>query len=193
MPQCTMVPSSGAVVALFTNAFAMSSAYRSALCAMRALPTRLFAFSVNHMLPSTPSVMPVGALYIVGTGTSVITPAVLTTARRLRDVFDSVTQRVPSLPATMLCGPELTDGSANSVMTPAGVIRPTLSIVGEVFVSVNHRLPSGPAVMPRGLPTVGTVYSVIVPFGVILAILWAKLFDSVNHRLPSGPGAMASG
>ena len=34
----------------------------------------------------------------------------------------------------------------NSVTTPAGVIRP----IRLPLIPVNHRLPSGPAVMPQG-------------------------------------------
>ena len=59
-------------------------------------------------------------------------------------------------------------------------------------VSVNHRLPSGPAVIPSGscwLPT--RPYSVIVPLVVILPI--KLLPDSVNHRLPSGPAVIPHG
>jgi hypothetical protein len=39
--------------------------------------------------------------------------------------------------------------------------------------SVNHKLPSGPAVMPRGLlPAVGITYSVKIPAGVTFPILF---------------------
>jgi hypothetical protein len=47
-------------------------------------------------------------------------------------------------------------GTANSVMTPAVVIRPTLLAEN----SVNHRFPSGPAVMSLSvLSAVGTMNS----------------------------------
>src|SRR5437588_477353 len=59
-------------------------------------------------------------------------------------------------------------------------------------VSVNHRLPSGPAVMKPGwLSAVGTGNSLIVPFAVIRATLLAP--PSVNHKLPSRPAVMPSG
>jgi hypothetical protein len=58
--------------------------------------------------------------------------------------------------------------------------------------SVNQRLPSGPAVMPKGLLlAVGTVNSVTVPLVVIRPIL--LLLSSVNHNFPSGPVAMLTG
>ena len=72
-------------------------------------------------------------------------------------------------------------------MTPAVVMRPIL-LPG---VSVNQRLPSGPAVMSSGewLPA-GVGNSVTAPEGVIRPILPS---DSANQRLPSGPGAIPSG
>ena len=58
--------------------------------------------------------------------------------------------------------------------------------------SVNHKFPSGPAVMLSTLLlAVGTGYSVMVPLGVILPILFPPA--SVNHRLPSGPAVMPVG
>src|SRR5215468_1448581 len=59
------------------------------------------------------------------------------------------------------------------------------------LVSVNQRLPSGPAVIPKGpLLTVGIENSVIVPVGVMRPIL---LLDSVNQRLPSGLAVIDAG
>src|SRR5436305_1378669 len=54
-------------------------------------------------------------------------------------------------------------------------------------LSVNHRLPSGPAVMPLGpaLPVMPALNSLTTPGGVIRPIRLAD--DSVNHTLPSGP------
>src|SRR5665213_1613833 len=73
-------------------------------------------------------------------------------------------------------------------MVPEGVTRPTL----PAPVSVNHRLPSAPVVMKRGvLPIVGVANSVIVPDGVTRPSL--SLVYSVNQRLPSGPSVMHSG
>lgn len=55
----------------------------------------------------------------------------------------------------------------NSEITPAGVIRPMRP---EVRPSVNHTLPSGPAVIPWDSPPVSpSAYSVTVPAGVVRA------------------------
>ena len=57
------------------------------------------------------------------------------------------------------------------------------------MTSANHRLPSGPAVIPSGwLCAVGMGNSVNAPAGVIRPILLDQ--DSVNHRLPSGPAVI---
>src|SRR5579862_429025 len=74
----------------------------------------------------------------------------------------------------------------NSVIAPTGVIRPT------PMLSVNHRLPSGPAVMPSGVAPPARPYSVTVPDVVILPIRPLAM-HSVNHMLPSGPAAMPAG
>src|SRR5436309_2401970 len=75
-----------------------------------------------------------------------------------------------------------------SVICPAGVIRPMLF----PLTSVNHRLPSGPAVIPRGaLTAVGTGNSVIDP-AVVIRPIWLPPI-SVNHRLPSGPAVIHHG
>ena len=55
------------------------------------------------------------------------------------------------------------------MITPLVVIFPMLWPVN----SVNQRLPSGPAVIPYGLPGVGTENSVITPLVVIFPILSA--------------------
>src|ERR1700686_2230695 len=77
-------------------------------------------------------------------------------------------------------------------MEPLGVMRPILPLCSGVFaVSVNQRLPSGPAVIPRRtLLAVGMGYSVIVPLGVMRPILPIL---SVNQRLPSGPAVISVG
>lgn len=84
--------------------------------------------------------------------------------------------------------PALTPG-ANSVTAPAGVMRATRS----PSVWVNHRLPSGPAVIPEGLlpEVIPSENSVTTPAGVIRPTWFAP--DSVNHRLPSGPVVMPWG
>ena len=89
-------------------------------------------------------------------------------------------------------------GTGNSVITPLVVILPIL-----LKSSVNHRLPSGPAVMNCGKP-LGTGYSVIVrPWGCapaagpMVALLttepdggWVK--RSARQPIPSSTGATAS-
>src|SRR5262245_17742289 len=67
-------------------------------------------------------------------------------------------------------------------------MRPIFAFPG----SVNHRLRSGPVVMPEGrLPAVGRGNSVITPAGVIRPILFPVV--SVNQRFPSGPGVITVG
>ena len=71
---------------------------------------------------------------------------------------------------------------------PDVVIRPILPEPS----SVNHKLPSGPAVIPQGnADAVGTANSVIEPPGVIRAIRSPD--DSVTQRLPSEPVVMLTG
>src|SRR6266851_2992489 len=79
----------------------------------------------------------------------------------------------------------------NSVMAPLVLMRPILL----AFASVNQRLPSGPAVMQKGLlKGVGTENSVIPPLVVMRPISSAPLpVSSVNQRLPSGPAVMPKG
>ena len=73
-------------------------------------------------------------------------------------------------------------GTTYSVNAPEVVTLATLF----PMLSVNQRLPSGPAVIPKGaLLAVGTANSVAVPEGVMRPILLAA--DSVNHTIPSGP------
>src|SRR5258708_5241346 len=75
----------------------------------------------------------------------------------------------------------------NSEKVPAVVTRPILLPA----LSTNHRLPSGPVVIPRRAPfAVGTANSVTTPAVVIRPIL---LVFSVNHSAPSGPVVMKSG
>src|SRR3954447_13055053 len=75
----------------------------------------------------------------------------------------------------------------NSVMRwLAGLIIPILATLS----SVNQRLPSGPAVIPRGSAmAVGTANSVMAPVAeLIIPILSER--SSVNQSLPSGPAAI---
>ena len=73
-------------------------------------------------------------------------------------------------------------------------------VVGPVVIrpillapfSVNQRLPSGPAVMPKmPLLAVGIENSVTTP-AVVIRPIWLAL-SSVNQRLPSGPAAIPPG
>src|SRR5688500_16111881 len=73
-------------------------------------------------------------------------------------------------------------------MTPPVVIRP----IWLPARSVNHRLPSGPAAIPKGsLAAVGTGNSVMTPPGVMRPIRLPAL--SVTQRLPSGPATIPAG
>src|SRR3981081_2547156 len=81
--------------------------------------------------------------------------------------------------------------AAYSVTTPEVV---TLPIVAASFVLmkfVNHRLPSGPAVIPTGSLVAASAYSVITPAVGIFPTFAVPL--STNQRLLSGPAAMCSG
>ena len=89
--------------------------------------------------------------------------------------------------------PDAGVGMSNSVISPVVVIRP----IWLSFGSVNHRLPSAPAVMSPtliGLLTedagalVGTGNEVIAPSTVMRPILLAP--GMVNHMAPSGPAVM---
>ena len=71
-----------------------------------------------------------------------------------------------------------------------GVSRPTLG--GLAPNSVNHRFPSGPAVIsPGALGTVGIWYSVMAPSVVMRPILCP--FSSVNQIAPSEPTVIPAG
>src|SRR5712691_6995549 len=96
----------------------------------------------------------------------------------------SANQIFPSGPVMMFPWPWLPDGiGSDSVTTPAGVSRP----IRLRACWVNHRFPSGPAVISPGwLAAVGIVNSVTVPAVVIVPIWFAAY--SVNQRLVSAPG-----
>src|SRR6266446_2892876 len=83
---------------------------------------------------------------------------------------------------------------------PNSVTTPLVRLMRPIWLtpfSANHRLPSGPAVMPAGLLLcVGMGNSVIVPADVIRPIRLTPFTSapvSVNHRLPSGPVVMPVG
>src|SRR5215472_15467430 len=58
--------------------------------------------------------------------------------------------------------------------------------------SVNHRLPSGPAVMPKDALLVGGMGNSVRRPLVVMRPMVLPL-NSVNHRLPSGPAVMPVG
>ena len=75
--------------------------------------------------------------------------------------------------------------------TPGSVIRP-IGLLSKRS-SVNQRLPSGPAAIPRGMlagPIPGE-NSVITPPGVMRPMRLPA--NSVNQRVPSGPAVIPSG
>src|SRR5262249_20145520 len=95
-------------------------------------------------------------------------------------------------------------GKLTTVIAPLDVLTITLPppqqpVPCRPQFAVNHRLPSGPAViMPGALLPMGSVNSVITPPGVIRPILLPGASPtrspcSVNQRLPSGPAAMSKG
>src|SRR5260221_4257510 len=93
--------------------------------------------------------------------------------------ISSVNQRLPSGPAAMSFSWLTPVGRGNSVMVPLGLMRPILLPISSgvlvpnplKFVSVNHRLPSGPAAMSFGwLLAVGTGNSGMVRLGLMRPI-----------------------
>ncbi len=80
-----------------------------------------------------------------------------------------------------------------SVIVPEVVIRPILPPAPPLF-SVNHRAPSGPDTMRKGL-AVGVVYSVMSVGSVADVAMTPTLFplNSTNQILPSGPTVMPAG
>src|SRR4051812_43479321 len=89
-------------------------------------------------------------------------------------------------------GDGLTPLTPNSVSAPSGVIRPM-----RPASSVNHTLPSGPAVMLFGkLLALGSGNSVMMTVGPPLTMTarpTALPPRSVNQMLPSGPAVMSHG
>src|SRR6266849_866746 len=141
--------------------------------------------SVNHRLPSSPVVMPLGPLPAVGTGNSAsIAPAGL--MRPILLALYSVNQRLPSIPVAMLAGALPAVVTANSAMTPSVVIRP----IWLPPNSVNHTFPSRPAAIPAGMLPTGP-NSLMAPAVVIRPIRLPLC--SVNQRFPSGPETIAVG
>src|ERR1700759_1066314 len=94
-------------------------------------------------------------------------------------------------------GPDVGPAAGTSMragLLKRGGVRPVVIDPTRSSVSVNHRLPSGPAAIPNGwLPGVIPVEtSVTVPVGVTRATLPPPL-ASLNQRFPSGPAAIPDG
>src|SRR5258706_9649582 len=107
-------------------------------------PILLTDFSVNHMLPSGPAVIPAGSAFGDGIGYS-DTPPIGVTRPIALVAPASVNQRLPSGPAAMLNG-RPAEGIPNSVIVPVGVTRP----MACASCSTNQTLPSGPPAMAHG-------------------------------------------
>src|SRR6266852_2867546 len=152
----------------------------------------LVSCSVNQMLPSGPGVMPVGCTLAekalaVKTGNSVTDPLVVMRPTALLPW--STNQRAPSDPAVIAVGAPWPESGGNSWTRWPGVIMPIV----PWFCSVNHRLPSGPTVMPALLPEAACASLTRTPAAVISPILPPLAPCSVNQRWPSGPEARAGG
>ena len=104
-------------------------------------PIASATFSVNHRAPSGPLVMPRGSACGVGTGNSLIAPAVV--MRPILSASRSVNHMAPSGPTAMSCGNAPGVGTLNSEMAPPVVMRPMLPLS-----SANQSAPSGPLTMP---------------------------------------------
>src|SRR5579864_6527983 len=78
--------------------------------------------------------------------------------------------------------------SDTSDAAPVGVIVPTRLTAG----SVNHRLPSGPAVTPAGAALLVAVANSVTTPDVVIRPTF-EMPGSVNHRLPSGPAVIRAG
>src|SRR5207237_3115662 len=108
--------------------------------------------SAIHKLPSLPVAMPNGLALPpklkLFTKNCVAVPLGVTWYMELEQ--SSANQMLPSGPVVILSG-QATFGGVNSVTTPAGVMLPILAkLLGAETRCVNHRLPSGPAVMKFG-------------------------------------------
>src|ERR687887_450857 len=102
-------------------------------------------------------------------------------------VAGSANQTAPSVPAAMPRPAAPGAGIGKSVAAPDIEIVPMVGMPR----SVNHMLPSGPAVMSNGALPVGSGNSVTAPAGVIRPI--RSPARSVNQRFPSGPAAIRVG
>src|SRR6516165_8892441 len=82
-------------------------------------------------------------------------------------------------------------GSVNRVITPAVVILPTAPCdpVGPQLLLANHRLPSGPAVIPTG--QIWVFWNMLNDPPVVSRPMMSP--SVVNHKALSGPTAMSLG
>jgi hypothetical protein len=101
-------------------------------------------------------------------------------------------QTFPSGPTMMGPGSLRAAGSGKRVTAPVVVIRPIqlTSPLAEGW-TVNHRLPSGPAVMSTGTPLDPRGCQLNVPLAVTRPM--PSPSPPVNQRAPSGPAAMPRG
>ena len=140
--------------------------------------------SVNHMLPSGPSVIPNGSTLGGGCGNTLIAPAVVT---RL-SFTKSVNHNVPSGRGAIAGWLAVIESGLRKIeIDPAGVILPMVPVL---LTSVNQILPSGPAVIAKPQVMLGSGDSVTEPEMAIRATLQELALVSVNQMLPSDPAAI---
>ena len=156
-------------------------------------PTCAFSDSVNHIAPSGPFAMPNGTpLGVMPSVNSVISPAVV--MRPTRSLM-SVNQSVPAGPLAIEYGrlsslrPPL--NVSTSPLVEMAPIAGTKMSSPRSTVPVNQSRPSDPSAMPPAGSMAPVLNLVIVPSGVILAIVLVEI--STNHMLASGPAVMPSG
>src|SRR5260370_4138273 len=107
------------------------------------------SISINQRVWSVPNVILVGLLLDVGSGKSLIFPAVVIRPISPAVVpvllyWNSSNQRLPSGPLVML--PRMEGGNVNSGILPCGVITQILLGPLSVPIPVNQMLPSDPPV-----------------------------------------------
>ena len=140
---------------------------------------------VNHRFPSGPEAMSCGPRMVLSVKVDT-TPAVVIRPIEppLGDGPWLVNQRSPSGAAAVIPWGELMPGPAKLDTTPDGVIRPMVLLP----TLVNHRFPSGPAVMLSGWLMPGSVKLETTPPGVMRPMVLLNWL--VNHRFPSGPAVI---
>src|SRR5262249_1957962 len=186
------LPSGPVVMPLATSVAGKENSVILPLGVMRPM---VLPASVNHRFPSGPAAISPEPDRTVGKANVVITPSGVT-----RPIVSAASyHKLPSGPVVILNAS--LSLVANSVTLPVGVIRPMeMLVVGRPLgariacCSMNHRLPSGPPVIPPGPDIVpGNWNSVNTPAGVMRPILLASKRPSVNHRFPSGPVVIPRG